>query len=157
MLRLHIHDFFKLFIIFMYNVVSLVGPCMYFQCCCYSFQPSVYPGDCWAFEGSSGHVLIKVSVPLYDDLLCSPRPTFGTTCKLKYMYVPVCYCWGHITTVTTAHLFDCYTCACMQKQMLLLAINPAVRTFWSDLFLLSLKTGHQCSPGLGSYPVSFYL
>ena len=129
---------------------------MYFQCCCYSFQPSVYPGDCWAFEGSSGHVLIKVSVPLYDDLLCSPRPTFGTKFRYNNMYMYAIV--GAIlppsprpTCLTVIHVHAC------KSKILLLAINPAVRTFWSDLFLLSLKTGHQCSPGLGSYPVSFYL
>jgi len=29
---------------------------------CAIIQPQVYPGDCWAFEGSAGHALIKVII-----------------------------------------------------------------------------------------------
>ena len=33
-----------------------------------TLQPQVYPGDCWAFEGSSGYATIKVCVIIFYEV-----------------------------------------------------------------------------------------
>ena len=40
---------------------------MYFDCNFFFFQPDVLPGQCWAFKGSQGFLVIQLAGAIYPS------------------------------------------------------------------------------------------